>query len=366
MTARTARTRRGPGPTRGRVTALAVALAVLALVAGCGDSDQSADQVFNETFSGQPDIRGGTLSASLTAVPQGGQAMTVGAQGQAVPVRLIVPFKGPFETVGPGRLPRFDLVGQLPAAPGAPTPRDRIAIAADGSKAFLSVEGVTYEVPPGGFEALQRAYAQFSSARGEPNALAWLTDQKVEGEQELAGTDTIHVSADVDLAKLLDDVGGSLDASVRRQIERTISGVRLDVWSVEDGNALRRMRVAFDVAQQGRPIAGVTGGRVAITVDVSDVNDGQKVETPTSGEPFARLTRKLEAISDQAARVPQTMPGQPAGAPRTPDSTAPPPAGPAPLPPGADPKKQRKYVECLSRAEDDLLAVQACGRVLLE
>ena len=279
----------------------------------------------------------------------------------------MLPFSGPFQVAAPGRLPRFELIGRLPAVPGAASPDQRIAVAANGSKAFLTVEGVTYEVPPAGFAALERAYAQFSAARGTPNALGWLVDPKVEGEEEIGGTDTIHVSAGVDLPKLLDDVGRDLEPGVRRQIEQTISGVRLDVWSVEDGNSLRRLRLTFDVAQRGRPaVAGVTGGRIAISVDVAQINDGQRVQAPASGEPFRKLTRKLEVINRQAASAPQPAPGQPAGAPRTPESTAPPPTGPAPLPPGVDPEKQRRYANCIGRAGTDLLAVQACARTLTE
>ena len=185
---------------------------LLALVAvGCGgdgdtaDSSTDVDQLLNDTFSGSKSIQSGKLSLALGLESDGGQG----------PVTAKI--SGPFQSEGEGRLPQLDLEGSFEG--GGESMSGGVTATRDA--AYVSFGGSTYEVAGPVFEQFKAGYEQSAKeASGEKDqSLAslgidprrWLTDARNEGEAKVGDTDTIKITGDVDVPKLLDDVNGALE-----------------------------------------------------------------------------------------------------------------------------------------------------------
>jgi hypothetical protein len=338
---------------------LAALAGAVAVAVGCGDDNPDAGEVLDQTFTANAGVKSGTLVVNLEAIPKGGQVVP----GQPNP-ELRFQLRGPFQVTGAGKLPTFNLSATLPAMPGVSQGGGTLAVANDGERMFLTMAGTTYELPPSVSEAANTAAQQFAASKGKPQVLEWLTDPKVEGETDVDGAATTHVSAGVDVPKMLEDVGGGPDPLTEEQratVEKAVSNVRVDVYSANDNHALRRLRLAFDLAPPAAQSAPVPSGHVVIDVTVTDPNGGQQVKTPNEGRPFAELVDRLKPVAAAADQVPQgddtlITPGQPA--PNREDVP-----GPS-LPPTVDPEKQRRWIECLGKKGTDVQALQECSKEL--
>ena len=90
-----------------------------------------------------------------------------------------------------------------------------------GDKGFVSYGGTDYEVSGPVFQQFKAGYEQ-SAKQGEPRTRTsrsprwgstrrkWLTNAKNAGEAKVGDTDTIKITGDVDVPKLLDDVNAAL------------------------------------------------------------------------------------------------------------------------------------------------------------
>src|SRR5579859_3812305 len=92
--------------TRSRAWRCAVALLLAAglssALAACGDGSDQATSLLRQTFAGKHRISSGEVAFALTVTPSGR-----GAQEGPISLSLV----GPFENLGPGRLPAssFDI-----------------------------------------------------------------------------------------------------------------------------------------------------------------------------------------------------------------------------------------------------------------
>jgi hypothetical protein len=299
------------------VTAL---VAPAAAVTACGSSSASsedAQKVVNETFNGKKTVDSGKLTLDASAKLD---ASGVAAQQLKDPITLKV--SGPFQSRGETELPALDL--DLVVSGGG---QDFSAGAVStGDKGYISYQGKDYAVPDKIFQQYKSNFAAQQKKDKSKNQLdlaalgidpqKWLTDPKNEGVEKVAGADTIHVSAGVNVGALLDDVDDllkrsdqlgltkqqeqqlptKLSPSAKKQIEDSVKKAKVDIFTGKDDKTLRRLEleVAFNLPQSLRNQSqGLNGGDVKLNVELADLNQKQDITPPANARPWSELQQQL-------------------------------------------------------------------------
>jgi hypothetical protein len=335
------------------VFALLSCLIVL-FVSACGGGDDSVDSLLSQTFAPDKSVKSGRLNAQLDADVQG-------IQGLNGPVRLRL--SGPFQSAGKGEMPRFDFTlgltagGQTFSAGGVST----------GDKGFVRFQGQAYAVSDQLFNQFKTGYLnaakQSKQKKGSAPTLGalgidprrWLTGAKKAGEENIGGTDTIHITAGIDVSKLLDDVNrllgrastasGSkqvpqrLTPAQRKTIQDAVDSATVDVFTGKDDKLLRRLDVNVKLKNSGT----VKGGTLRFQLQLDALNKDQTIKAPANTKPLEQL---LGQASGGASSGQSTTPAAPAA----PSTTTP-----------AAPSGNSAYLQCLDKAGSDLSAVQKCA-----
>ena len=378
-----------------RSARLAAALLVLAFaaalgVSACGSGDGSSSSgdpsaLLKDTFGSDHPIRSGRVDATLDVDLEGLAQLT-----QPISLHL----SGPFQSHGGKSLPDFALQldfqsGQQPFTIGA--------VFAQGG-AYLSLEGKAFNMGDDLYQAFKRSYEQAkggSAAAGSStlsalgiSPLRWLKDPTAQGSEDIGGTQTDHVAAQVDVPKLLDDVstllgkakgvtaaGGSatgtevptqLTADQRDAIARSVKSAKFDLWTGRKDHTLRKIALDVEVAVpedlQARA-SGLKRGHVIFQLSIAQLNQAQKVTKPADAQPLSQLRSTLQQLglvgSSSGSSSSATPDATAAPAPTPTTTTAP--AAPAPAPATGP---QADYQQCLTDAGEDLAKVQECGKLL--
>lgn len=360
---------------------LALLVGVLGLSAcGGGSSSDDAEKVIKDTFGGNTKVKSGKLELKLGLEAQGGTASLGGP--------LAVTLSGPFQSQGPKTLPKFDFDLTLSVA-GRQLSAGAVST---GDSGFLKFQGTSYDVPAEVFTQFKQGYERsqsqskpsdtpsFSSLGIDPSK--WLQNPKSEGDEDVAGTNTNHVSADVDVPKLLDDINqilsraGKLGVSgsqqipkqitpqQRKTIQDNIENASFDVYSGKDDKTLRRLTITvkFKVPEQSRAqVQGLTGGTVTFDLTLADLNQPQTINAPANPQPFDDLTKALRSTLGGLLGAGGGSTGSSGGT-GTPGTTTTPPAGGLTTPTGD--AKAQEYAKCISEAGGDIRKAQKCSSIL--
>jgi hypothetical protein len=350
------------------MVALALALVAALTLAACGGGGGDATKVLNQTFSGSKKVRSGQLDLALRIDAKGASQL-----GGPVTIKL----SGPFESQGAGTLPKFDFELALNASASRNFSAGAIST---GDQGFLKLKGQAYQVPPNVFASFKQGYEQaqkqgqqksqnrsLSSFGVDPRQ--WLKDSKVEGDADVEGTSTTHVSAKVDVPKLLDDVnrilakagqlglaqGRQLPSGItpqqRQAIQKAIKDTKFDLYSGKDDHVLRRLvvKLTFEVPKGARSQAnGLSGGDLTFDLTLAKLNQPQTIAAPTSSRPFSELSGQLRAALGTSA-------GGSGGATTAPGGTTTTPSGNA---------NAQRYLQCLQQAGGDVGKAQKCAALL--
>ena len=312
-----------PALRRSRLTlllAIALVVPILALAAcGGGDdggTDESAQQLIDQTFSGEKQVDSGRVNMDLSA-----KLEATGAAASQLEGPISLKLTGPFQSRGEDRLPEVDFdmtisAGGQKFTAGAVTTNDQ---------AFIAYQGTNYRIPQRQFERYKRQVEresrqqnsqqqnQFDLASLGVNPRDWLSNPKKEGDEEVGGAETVHVSADVRIGALLDDLNDlirragrlGLDADqvperiperTQRQIEESVRAAQFDLWTGKDDKIMRRLEIefSFDLPEELRDQAqGVEGGTVDMKVEIADLNGDQEIEVPEDARPLSGLQSQL-------------------------------------------------------------------------
>src|SRR5215212_6279417 len=194
-------------------------LVVLALIASlltaCGGSDSgNVTDTLDKAFS--TPIRSARIDLEITLKLDGVKEL----KG---PVKLSV--QGPYETGGSKTIPKAD----WDIAASAAGQNFSAGFISTGDNAWVGFQGQNYEV---GKQAVAQINQQIKQAAGKDKNKGlsqfgidprnWLKDAKDEGSKKVAGTDTDHVSAALDVGRFVDDLnrvvqkaGGSAGAGAQ-------------------------------------------------------------------------------------------------------------------------------------------------------
>ena len=291
-------------------------LLVLALVAvGCGgdsdtaDSSTDVDQLLDETFSGGKSIESGRLDIGLNVEADAGDG----------PVTVKV--SGPFQSQGEGRLPQLDLKGSFEGGGQSLSG----GITATENAAFVSFGGETYEVAGPVFEQFKAGFEEAAKEGSdqEDQSLAslgidprrWLTNASNEGEAKVGDTDTIKITGDVDVPKLLDDVNAALEKirtlgvqgsdqlpdkltdAEKQQTAEAIDQLSVEIYTGADDRILRRIVIDLGLKlPEGTTAAGAQSAKLRFDLQLLDVNEDQEIEAPENAKPFAELLKQFDGL----------------------------------------------------------------------
>jgi hypothetical protein len=302
------------------ILVLAAIVLPAAIVTACGSSSASsedAQKVMNETFNGEKKVDSGKLNLDVSANLQ---ATGLAAQQLKGPVTLKV--SGPFQSRGETELPALDL--QLTAGG---TGQDFSAGAiSTGDKGYISYQGKDYAVPDKVFRQYKKSFSEQQKKDRNKNQLdlaalgidpkKWLTNPKNEGVEKVAGADTIHVSAGVNVGAFLDDINdllqrtdqlgltkqqkqqlpGKLSSSTKKQIQDSVKKAKLDVFTGKDDKTLRRLELAvsFDLPESLKSQAqGLEGGDLKLKLELAELNQKQDISAPANARPWSELQQQL-------------------------------------------------------------------------
>jgi hypothetical protein len=216
---------------------------------------------------------------------------TYSVVNQGRKVRLT--FRGAFDSTGDTPIPRFWLttdsfVNGVDKGSGH--------LVSLGDRAYL-VRGDT------GWRLPSTLWSEFAGRvkSGEKQKLpiniqpaTWVRDVKSKGTERIAGVETEHVTARIDLPAMFNDLGAPLAAAVpKRTLERNIKRARLDVWVGKEDQILRR----FDAQLVGRDKNGIH-----FDVRLAGVNKPQRIEAPAhvrAGMPSAAVASFGNFVTSQ-------------------------------------------------------------------
>ena len=329
-------------------------------MAGCGgdsaDSGTSVDQLLDETFASGKSIESGRLDIAVAVDSDTGD-----------PVRLKV--SGPFQSQGAGRLPQLDVDASFSG--GGQSLEGGVTATAD--RAFVSYGGDTYEIAGPVYEQFKAGYeeaAKQSSGQKDQSAASlgidprrWLTNAQNAGEAKVGDTDTIKITGDVDVPKLLDDVDGALE-QVRRlgvqgseqlpqrlteeekqEVEDAVEKLDVEIYTGADDRILRRMVIALGLKAPEGSEQGADAVDLRFDLQLLDVNEDQEIEAPQNAKSFDELVQQLDDLGLGRLGLPGGGGGAGSGG-------------------GASQENLEQYSQCIQEAGGNSEAVRKCADLL--
>ena len=294
-----------------------------------------------------------------------------GSPGLDKPVRITA--SGPFRT-NDGQLPSVDIDLKIGTDGGGQTVTT--GFLSTGDRAFVKFQDIYYEQPAAQVAKANRAIAQNKDKRGSLRALgldprSWLSEAKVEGDEEIAGVQTRHVSGKLDVEAVMRNLnsfvrksgstlGGAtgqtppkpLSEEDIRKVGEVVRDPTFHVYVGKDDDIIRRVagKIEFDVPEDSREdLDGIESGSIEFEVEFANVNGDQEIEAPANPRPLSDLTTSLGGDG--------ALPGLGG-------------SGETPIPPtddGTTPEAQdfQEYADCLDKARpEDTEALQRCAELL--
>jgi hypothetical protein len=356
---------------RALVALLALAIAAFALAAcggsggggsGGGGGAGDAQTLLTQTFTGSHKIDSGKANLQVTVDAQGDPTL----HG---PIKLAV--SGPFQTVGKGQLPKFDLALDV----NAQGQGIKAGLTSTSDQLFVNFGGSSYVAPASLVARLKQSYQQSQQKSSSTQTLSglgihpldWLKDPTVAGTETVGGVTTEHITAHVDVAKLLDDldtllgkvkgqipsaaagsqVPSHLSASTRTQIEQAVKQADVDVWTGKDDHTVRKVSLALSVQPKSSG-SGPKSATVSLSFEIDDLNQPQTIAAPTATKPLSDLLGQVQGLLGGALGG-----GALGGS-----------LGSGAAPSAGTSKKVDQYAKCLQQANGDATKMQACQSLL--
>ncbi len=289
---------------------LALALAAALTIAACGgDSggDEDPQEVLDATFNNEAQIDSGVFDVSFDLTAEGGDN-----EGT-----FQASLGGPFESGGDGAVPKFDITAEADLDSSTQDFSGSAGLVSSGDSAFVNFQDTDYEVPAELFQQFQssfeQAQAQSEQQGNEGNFLSsigvnpsdWLTDLSNEGNEDVEGTDTIHISGQADVPKLVEDirtiaerVPQAADQVTPAQLSQLdeltdiIKSAEFDIYTGADDDILRKLEANLEVdppATSGAPESVTVG----FSVTISELNEPQEIAAPTGAQPLGDLLQQF-------------------------------------------------------------------------
>ncbi len=351
-------------PLRGLLAALLLGTALSA----CGSSSSpDATTLLKQTFSGQHTVNSGMLGVTLGLDASGSSTL----RGP-----LSISFGGPFQSRGQGKLPKSKFSVSVTAA-GHTT---SLGILSTGTTGYVTLGGTSYQLPAATFQKLESSFGQIAASPGGSGGgtlaklgidpLHWLQNPSVVGTESVAGAQTTHIRAGINVMALLGDldtflqkassvgVSGAanlpqgISAQTQSKIAAEVQTPRFNVWTGSNDKTVRRLSIDLTIPVSG-PISTALGGlrsaRITLVIQYTDLNQPQTITAPASVRPFAEFTAQLQSL---LAGIQGAAGSSSAGSSATGGSSA------------ATPAAVQSYSQCIRSTGQDIAQMQRCAALL--
>jgi hypothetical protein len=337
--------------------------AALALAScGGGDDKENVQDLLDKAFSSS--IKSADLKVDASI-------QVKGSPGLEKPLRITA--TGPFRT-NDKKIPSADIELKIGNDGGGQT--ITTGFLSTGDRAFVKFQDVYYEQPRSQVAKANKSLAQNQGKRGSLRGLgldprSWLAEAKYEGEDDIAGVKTRHVSGTLDVEAVMRNLnefvrksgsafGGAtgqappkpLSAADIRKVADVVHDPTFNVYVGEDDDIIRRLsgKIDFDVPEASRQsLGGIQSGSIDFQVEFANVNGDQQIEAPAHARPLSSLTRSLGG----GGTLPGLGGGSQSATPTVPDNTSP------------EAQDFQNYAECLDKARpEDTDALQRCADLL--
>lgn len=308
--------------TRSLFAAALLALSVPAAIAGCGGdsgSDQDPQEVIDATFNNDEQVSSGVLDLSFD--------VSAGDQG-SFNASLSGPFQG--DPDDPAAVPQLDLTADASGEGAGQTIDFSGALTITEDNLYVTYQDQAYEVGTDTFnqlkDSIEASAGQAESGSGDAatdlkaqceqaleaqggdtsacdfDISSWFTNLANDGTEDLDGTSVVHVSGDVDVGQIANDLVGiaqavpgasaQVDPAQVDQLESAISEASFDVYSGEDDDILRKLDLNLSIdpsaVESATPVP-VDSVDLGFSVAVSDVNEDQTIDAPSDAKPLDEL-----------------------------------------------------------------------------
>jgi hypothetical protein len=349
-------------PVRRLAAVLLPTLLLGALVGGCGgDDSKEVGELLDKAF--QTPIGSADVTLDI-------EVQLDGVDELQDPVK--VSLTGPYESGGDKQIPSVD----WDITVSAQNQSFNANLTSTGDRAFVGFQGTDYEVSQATVAALNQ---QLAAGQDQENgrdlsdfgvsAREWIVDASDEGDEDVAGVETTHVSGKLDVTKVLEDLnaivqqasklGGQLGQTAppeltdeqKSQIEDVVEDPSFDAYVGNDDDRIHRLSsdIDFEVPEDSRDSAGgLEGGTISFSIEFANVGSPGPIAAPENARPISELTQQLQGLLGGALGAPQTGGG-----------------GTAAPEPQTDAEKQKAYDECVKTDPNDE-SVKAFCQVLLQ
>jgi hypothetical protein len=362
---------------------LLVCLASVA-VAACGSSSGSSSEdaagLLKDTFEGNHKIDSGNINLALTINPTGSSSVSG-------PIKLS--FGGPFQSGGSGKLPQSDFNVSISAEGKSGS----LGIISTGSKGYITLQGTGYQLPADTFKKLQSSLSDLgASGSSSKNStglsnlgikpLDWLQNPTVVGDETVAGDDTTHIRAGVNVQGLLTDLdtllkkgsslgvpktanlSNGLSASTRAKLASEVRNTAFDVWTGKDDKMLRKLSIGTTLPVTGQTstqLGGMTSAAIALTVQYSDLNQPQTITAPQTVRPYSEFSSKVDSLMQALQGATGATGSSSSGSGSSSGSSGSSNSGSGLA--GAS-SSVKRYSKCVSDAGNDISKMQRCASLL--
>jgi len=291
-----------------------------------GGASPDARALLDETFGSHEPITSGRISLRLALTAEGARQ----PPGEGLALRL----RGPFQSLGSTQLPRFALQVDL-RSPGVRAPGHVLHAGATaiGGRLFITLDGRHFLAPPAVAAALGRGYAAAAGgvpAHGSRPSLAtfglepraWLQHPRIAGSARVAGTDTTHILAGIDVARFLADMqklgaagvpliaeGAEAFDALSPALSSSVRSARADIYTGKTDHLLRRLVLSASIPPAaaaptaalsgklaGTALGGSRGATLSLAIDLALLNQPQRILAPGHLQPLAQLPAELERL----------------------------------------------------------------------
>jgi hypothetical protein len=299
-----------------------LALPIPAAIAGCGGGDDASgadpQTVLDETFNNDTKVTSGdlTLSASVNAE---------GSQGGEFKASLGGPFQG--DASNPNALPQLDWTADVSGSGAGQSIDFYGGLTVTDDNAYVTYKDQAYEVGTKEFAQIKSQAEQqagtsgaastasfaegckqaIEQAGGDPSACdidfeSWVTNLTNDGDADVGGTPTTHISGDADVTTILSDIGNiaasipsasssGFDPSQLSLASGAIKDASVDIYSGTDDHVLRKLDVnlTVDPSALGAPSDQIGQITISFSVEIDGLNEAQTITAPENAKPIAEL-----------------------------------------------------------------------------
>ncbi|MBV8955468.1 MAG: hypothetical protein JO179_15125, partial [Solirubrobacterales bacterium] len=256
-----------------------------------------------------------------------------------------------------------------------------------GKSGYVSFAGASYQLPAATFQRLESSFSQITASSGSGGSsgslsqlgidpMRWLVNPAVVGDESVAGAQTTHIRAGVNVSALLADLNtvlrkagsiagtgagklpGQISPTTRQKIAGEVKSPSVDVWTGRDDKMLRKLSVSLTLPVSGQVatlIGGAASARIAMNLQYDNLNQPQTITAPTTTRPISELTTKLQSLL-AAAQAATTGSASGTGASSTSGASGSAQSGSAQT--GAN---SSAYLKCLQAAGQDVGKLQQCA-----